>query len=229
MKNLSLILLLTSLILATKGFAAIDIKNCNEVSGFSDLIKVMPKYSGMACIKDETGKILAAKEYESGNVREDFSPQITREQLRKMIKDGLDVSYVNTSNVTDMSSMFKYAQSFNQDISNWDTSNVTNMSDMFYYAKSFNQDISNWDTSKVTDMSSMFEDAQSMEEKNKPLHEYLIKQRLKAKIRAAETGKQPGILLLIKKNNSEKYIRKVRRVIETFNLPIKLVIRDIRG
>jgi hypothetical protein len=46
---------------------------------------------------------------------------------------------------------------------------------------------------------------------------------------SAETGKQPGILLLIKKNNSEKYIRKVRRVIETFNLPIKLVIRDIRG
>jgi hypothetical protein len=45
---------------------------------------------------------------------------------------------------------------------------------------------------------------------------------------SAETGKQPGILLLIKKNNSEKYIRKVRRVIETFNLPIKLVIRDVR-
>ena len=46
---------------------------------------------------------------------------------------------------------------------------------------------------------------------------------------SAETGKQPGILLLIKKNNSEKYIRKVRRVIETFNLPIKLVIRDVRS
>ena len=45
---------------------------------------------------------------------------------------------------------------------------------------------------------------------------------------SAETGKQPGILLLIKKKNSEKYIRKVRRVIDTFNLPIKLVIRDVR-
>jgi len=45
---------------------------------------------------------------------------------------------------------------------------------------------------------------------------------------SAETGKQPGILLLIKKKNSDKYIRKVRRVIETFNLPIKLVIRDVR-
>jgi surface protein len=125
--------------------------------------------------------------------------------------------------------MFENAQSFNQDLSNWNTSKVTNMSRMFDGAQSFNQDISNWNTSKVTNMSRMFDGAQSMEEKNKPLHEYLIKQRLKAKIRAAETGKQPGILLLIKKNNSEKYIRKVRRVIETFNLPIKLVIRDIRG
>jgi len=45
---------------------------------------------------------------------------------------------------------------------------------------------------------------------------------------SAETGKQPGILLLIKKNNSEKYIRKVKRVIKTFNLPIKLIVRDVR-
>jgi len=46
---------------------------------------------------------------------------------------------------------------------------------------------------------------------------------------SAETGKQPGILLLIKKNNSEKYIRKVKRVIKTFNLPIKLIVRDVRA
>ena len=62
----------------------------------------------------------------------------------------------NTSNVTDMGSMFYGANAFNQDIGDWDTSNVTNMSDMFYDASTFNQDISTWDTSKVTDMSSMF-------------------------------------------------------------------------
>ena len=45
---------------------------------------------------------------------------------------------------------------------------------------------------------------------------------------SAETGRQPGILLLIKNKNSERYIRKVKRVIEAFNLPIKLVIRDVR-
>ena len=45
---------------------------------------------------------------------------------------------------------------------------------------------------------------------------------------AAETGKLPGILLLIRKDGSEKYIRKVRSVIEAFKLPIKLVIIDVR-
>jgi hypothetical protein len=46
---------------------------------------------------------------------------------------------------------------------------------------------------------------------------------------ASETGKKPGIYLLIRKKNSEKHIRKVKRVIETFELPIKLVIKDIRN
>jgi len=45
---------------------------------------------------------------------------------------------------------------------------------------------------------------------------------------AAETGKQPGILLLIRKKNSDKHIRKVKRVIESWKLPIKLVIQDVR-
>ena len=46
---------------------------------------------------------------------------------------------------------------------------------------------------------------------------------------ASETGKDPGIYLLVRKKNSEKHIRKVKRVIETFELPIKLVIKDIRN
>ena len=45
---------------------------------------------------------------------------------------------------------------------------------------------------------------------------------------AAETGKKPGILLLVRKKNSAKHIRKVERVIESWNLPIKLIIKDVQ-
>ena len=78
---------------------------------------------------------------------------------------------LNTSNVTDMSSMFTCAgwtdydsESWTADLSSWDTSNVTNMSNMFSVA-GINAstwtvgDLSGWDTSKVTDMSYLFQDA----------------------------------------------------------------------
>lgn len=45
---------------------------------------------------------------------------------------------------------------------------------------------------------------------------------------ASQTDKKPGILLLIRKDKSEKYIRKIREVIRHFNLEIELVIKDIR-
>ena len=44
---------------------------------------------------------------------------------------------------------------------------------------------------------------------------------------ASQTGKKPGILLLIRKDNSKKHIRKVKEVIGAFNLPIELVIIDL--
>jgi surface protein len=60
-----------------------------------------------------------------------------------------DISTWNTTNVTDMESMFEAAESFNQDISAWDTANVTTMRYMFDGAKAFDQDLSGWDVSKV--------------------------------------------------------------------------------
>ena len=54
-----------------------------------------------------------------------------------------------------MSSMFRDAYNFNANISNWNVSNVTNMSSMFNNASSFDQDLS-WNLSNVTNMSNMF-------------------------------------------------------------------------
>ena len=79
------------------------------------------------------------------------------------------ISKWDTSSVTDMSEMFSGAESFNQPIGNWDTSNVTDMSGMFTKAVSFNQPIGDWDTSKVTDMSGMFFGAKSF---NQPIGDW---------------------------------------------------------
>ena len=74
--------------------------------------------------------------------------------LYDMVENSIDVTKVVTTNVTDMSEMVDYAESFNQDIGSWDVSKVTNMQYMFYEDQSFNQDISTWDMSNVTDCNS---------------------------------------------------------------------------
>ncbi len=81
---------------------------------------------------------------------------ITRVELETMIKNGEDVTKVNTSKITNMSKLFYKNSTFNQDISAWDTSNVTNMNEMFAYAYRFNQPIGSWNVSKVRNMSQMF-------------------------------------------------------------------------
>ena len=70
----------------------------------------------------------------------------------------LDVSNWNTSKVTSMQSMFQNCKSLTTlDVSNFDTSNVTTMSNMFSYCNNLTQlDVSNWNTSNVTNMSYMF-------------------------------------------------------------------------
>lgn len=81
------------------------------------------------------------------------------------------VPSVLPSNITDISYMFTWANSFNQDISMWNMSHVTNMSGMFLRAFSFNQDINRWDVSNVTDMSRMFFEATSF---NQPLNNWNV-------------------------------------------------------
>jgi surface protein len=43
-----------------------------------------------------------------------------------------------------MTNVFAYASLFNQPLNNWNTSNVTNMGSLFNQAKAFSQDISMW-------------------------------------------------------------------------------------
>ena len=70
----------------------------------------------------------------------------------------LDVSNLDTSNVTYMSDMFNTCQSLTSiDVSNFDTGNVIDMSEMFYDCRLLTSiDVSNFNTSKVTNMYAMF-------------------------------------------------------------------------
>ena len=93
-----------------------------------------------------------------------------RDGGHKFTVDGTDYTFANSDNniftgqVTDMSSLFRLKETFNQDIGYWDTSRVTTMKEMFYRVSKFNQDIGYWDTSRVTDMSSMFDGATAFDQ-----------------------------------------------------------------
>ena len=76
----------------------------------------------------------------------------------------LDVSKLDTSNVTNMTWMFAECSSLTSlDVSKFDTSKVTNMSYMFYNCRSLTSlDVSKLDTSNVTNMSGMFENVRRL-------------------------------------------------------------------
>ena len=64
----------------------------------------------------------------------------------------------DTSQVTDMSELFRGESAFNDDIGRWDVSSVTSMYRMFWAASSFNGDVSSWNVAKVSSMGAMFKD-----------------------------------------------------------------------
>lgn len=76
----------------------------------------------------------------------------------------LDLSNFDTSKVIYMPFMFQYCYALTSlDLSNFDTSNVINMMNMFATCTSLTSlDLSNFDTSKVINMSNMFSNCESL-------------------------------------------------------------------
>ena len=67
-----------------------------------------------------------------------------------------DVTRWKTSQVVNMTRTFSGATQFNQDLSLWDVSQVTSLRDTFFRATTFNKNIANWDVSRVASMRNTF-------------------------------------------------------------------------
>ena len=74
------------------------------------------------------------------------------------------ISDYDTSEVTDMSELFKDMEVFNDHISRWNLSNVTKIKGMFAGASNFDQSIGAWSTGNVKYMRSMFTGATAFNE-----------------------------------------------------------------
>ncbi|EOG9807280.1 InlB B-repeat-containing protein [Listeria monocytogenes] len=98
-------------------------------------------------VSEITNIVLEGKVFASGSLGSLFWNSVAT---------SLDLSNLDTSNVTDMSGMFSHCAATSLDVSNFDTSNVTEMEAMFYDCAATSLDLSNFDTSNVTEMRTMF-------------------------------------------------------------------------
>jgi len=107
-----------------------------------------------------TIKCPGARPGDTGVVNGTEYEAVSRDLLILRIRQS-NVAHVCTTPVTDMSSIFGWAEAFtfNAPIGHWDTSNVTDMSEMFAYSMEFNQPIGMWNTGNVTTMNGMFMEA----------------------------------------------------------------------
>ena len=70
----------------------------------------------------------------------------------------LEVNYINTSNINDVTYMFSYCQSLTSvNTNNWDTSRLINIQSIFCYCEKLTSlDLSSWDTSNIKYMDRAF-------------------------------------------------------------------------
>jgi len=112
-------------------------------------------------------KLIINKNIKVNNTTIKYHPK-DKEKLKEIIENEIkrqgneaNLNNIDTSNITDMSSLFVKTE-FNGNISNWDVSNVKNMNMMFYNDQKFtgeNTDFSNWKLNSLEDTGLMFSES----------------------------------------------------------------------
>lgn len=132
--------------------------NEDNLKGYQTL--VTRKVESMSGMFFGTGfKVIDLSKYDTSNVKSFHYLFMSTSKLEKIIGN------LDTSSVTDMSSMFNASAITNFDglnIAEWDTSKVTNMERTFSGAKILNFDfLKDWNTSSVTTLESTFRSAKA--------------------------------------------------------------------
>ena len=136
-------------------------KNDADVSDISSNIVFVGNYNNVAEICKALGNV-TIKEIVFDKSFNTYAPTSLNSFFKdlKSLKTITNLEYLNTANVTDMSSMFHSCKYLTElDLSNFNTAKVTDMSSMFDGCGKLTElDISNFNTADVMDMRSMFED-----------------------------------------------------------------------
>jgi surface protein len=106
-------------------------------------------------------------------------PPITDENIHELVRDYINnnpnkypnINNWDVSNVTDMTRLFKNAESFNEALNKWNVRNVKKIPEMFAGCKQFNKPLDNWDTSNVNDMRGVFAETEIF---NQPLDKWNV-------------------------------------------------------
>ena len=136
-----------------------------NISDIGNNSVIVEKYNNVGDICNALGNVTiknivfeeSFKTYAPTSLKEFFYNCKTLEKI-----SGLE--YLNTTNITDMSSMFRGCSNLKSlDFTNFDTKNVSNMYFMFYGCSTLNSlDLTNFNTKNVSNMNGMFGDCSNL-------------------------------------------------------------------
>ena len=142
-------------------------KNDADVSDISSNIVFVGNYNNVAEVRKALGNV-TIKEIVFDKSFNTYAPTSLNSFFKNLsgLETITDLEYLNTANVTDMSSMFHSCRKLTDlDISNLNTANVTDMSSMFHKCEKLTGlNLSNFNTANVKNMRSMFDGCRNLTE-----------------------------------------------------------------